>query len=339
VRRGIESIWDWLTAREEFNGNDGQHHAIYTEGATDTAHIMVASTPMGIQAAINQIPTTNPLRAEADAEHVGLSDKLTNLKTLGVSAQAAGNRPASTTSDPNTQRIRTLTTGMRTHMRRLAEIFNSTIFQGSTTWPQTEIPAIPNAKAGTVTGKISPARSSGTPPGETPPGWGLIEATGLSAGAEWVRLHLINDRFAGPGNTKGNLVPGTRRNNSNHLATVENPIKRLVGEQPNQSGMRGTVWYRASVTYHTSVPAGTWTDAVKDLPVSSGQKLRDRVNDFAQSVHFSWGLYQLRAGTTGPAIQQWTNWDQGQPMGDFALEIPLPPFQYTQRSAIASAAL
>jgi len=338
VRSAISAAWEWLTTRETFQTDDGEQHAIYLEGEGENAQVMMASTPAGIQASVNRI-TVPKEQAKAQGEADALGLKLASLKTYSVSAQAAGNKPASTASGANTQQIRTLTTGMRAHMRALAEIFNKTLFP---TMKLDDLPAtsvhIPSGgKALNISAELTANRKKGTPPTASPPGWAMLVASGLTAGAAWVRLHLVNEGFEGTGTSIGNLVPGTRRNNSNHLATVENPMKELIGGLPRQKGKRGAVWYAATVTYQQPPDASAWPLTVRSITLGNGKQLDQHVGDFAKTIHFTWGVYSLNPAVNPATTTTWADWQQQtSPLGDFILEIPLPPFTAAHAKALAT---
>ncbi|MFI7504017.1 DUF4157 domain-containing protein [Streptomyces sp. NPDC049687] len=65
----------------------------------------------------------------------------------------------------------------------------------------------------------------GTPPAADPTGYDYIRQLGLTN--FWIRFHLINQLAGGPG-TQENLVPASKRDNSQYEVIVERPLKDLV---------------------------------------------------------------------------------------------------------------
>lgn len=65
----------------------------------------------------------------------------------------------------------------------------------------------------------------GTPVSVDPAGHNYIRALGLTL--FWIRFHLINQIAGGPGDAR-NLVPASKRDNSNYERDVENPLKADV---------------------------------------------------------------------------------------------------------------
>lgn len=98
---------------------------------------------------------------------------------------------------------------------------------------------------------LSTKTGSGTDPEADILGWsyvaGQLNATDPKL---WVRLHLINEKkFSGRGGAP-NLVPGTKNNNSHHLAAFENKLDKWLKEKNGDSyrvgGMRAEVKYLCS---------------------------------------------------------------------------------------------
>jgi hypothetical protein len=71
-------------------------------------------------------------------------------------------------------------------------------------------------------------------PSVNPASWATLQGwnlTHLSGPPNYVRMHLLNDRLGGPGNTTQNLAPGTASLNSSHSAHFEWPAMTYVLNQ------------------------------------------------------------------------------------------------------------
>ena len=54
------------------------------------------------------------------------------------------------------------------------------------------------------------------------------------------RLHVLNERFGGPG-MNSNLAVAGKTDNEKHLYQVENKVKEIVGDRPNEKDKKGVV--------------------------------------------------------------------------------------------------
>ena len=65
----------------------------------------------------------------------------------------------------------------------------------------------------------------GSPPGLDPPGYQYIRALALTN--FWIRFHLVNEQAGGPG-SQPNLVPASKRDNSQYERSIESVLKQQV---------------------------------------------------------------------------------------------------------------
>ncbi|MCW5198806.1 DNA/RNA non-specific endonuclease, partial [Desulfobulbus sp. F3] len=93
-----------------------------------------------------------------------------------------------------------------------------------------------------VVENLSAMRQWGSTPGSAEPkGWKYVQQIGRTE--KWPkfrRLHLINHRFGGPG-MNSNLAVASKTDNESHLYQVENKIKEIVGDKPNEKNKVGVV--------------------------------------------------------------------------------------------------
>ncbi len=334
-RQAVAAVFDWWHARETRTLADGHPHSIFVSGDAEHPTVRVASDEMDVDSAVQRIADP-AAKARAVAKRDEITEILRRLHD-DQHVENVGNRPAADGTQ-RTDRIRTLTTELREKFVALMDIFNDELFSG-VTWselPATSTPAFQTAagKAGRMSiDQLTAKRpDDGSEPEVDVRGWNFIQAAGLSDNANWVRLHLLNHRFRGSGANPANLVPGTRRNNSNHLAQMETPIKHLVGDVPGDHASRGVVWYEAEVTYSPNARgAGEWPASLLADPALSGKL---RASDYAEFIDLRFGLWQ--ATRSSRAGLRWTK--DGQPTGSLRLEVPLPPFRAAHRARLATAA-
>jgi hypothetical protein len=75
-----------------------------------------------------------------------------------------------------------------------------------------------------------------------PPSWAALEGanlTKLRGPPHYVRMHMLNDRLGGPGNTSDNLAPGSSSLNSQHCQNFELPA---MDDVLNQQLTLDTYW-------------------------------------------------------------------------------------------------
>jgi hypothetical protein len=161
---------------------------------------------------------------------------------------------------------------------------------------------------------LSANRPVGSRPQASPLGWAEIAAHGFSNRGDFVQMHLINARLGGHGNA-ANLVPGSRGNNSAHLAAVETPIKNLVGHEPlDRDAIRdgNVLHYQIEVSYRS----GTNRFTRAPLP---------QIEHYAESMTFTYKKYTHNPRAGGDPRNQYS--------GPFTsrvvvpIGIDLPPFR------------
>ncbi len=84
--------------------------------------------------------------------------------------------------------------------------------------------------------KLSIKTGPGTGPNANIIGWNFVTNNlNDKTNKLWVRLHLINEKKFGGRGGSTNLVPGTKNNNSDHLANFENKLKKWLDTKENNS--------------------------------------------------------------------------------------------------------
>lgn len=133
---------------------------------------------------------------------------------------------------------------------------------------QSHVHPVPETPAGMRTSRtrsiemITDGSLSGSPPGLDPPGYQYIRA--LSLTNFWVRFHLINEQAGGPG-AAANLVPASKRDNSQYEKSIESVLKQQVDavrnlNSPLQAGAaRHYVYFGVDVHYGAANASTTQT--------------------------------------------------------------------------------
>jgi hypothetical protein len=314
-------------AKETAPDLDGEQHSVYLEGEPGHVKLKVASAPMDVDAAIKLIRDSKKLKdsekeklvKQAQVQHKIIDDAVKEFTKLDKDAHTPGNKPL--TPDKKAAEIKEISEEnreMRAAMRALVKILADAVFAGGS---QDDLDATADIRYKLAKGtglqkahsvELAPLSAKrpedGTEPSAEPVGWPDIVKKQLTTNPpHYVRLHLINRLFRGPGTEIGNLVPGSKQNNSDHLRSVETPLKDLVGSKPMESGKIAQVWYTASVRYYSDGEKKDWPTIVKVKP-----------DDFAEFIDFRWGLYRWHGHKT-----RWKK--EGAAVGNFTLgPIPLP---------------
>jgi hypothetical protein len=324
----VEALIDWWTAKEPFNDSEGKPHKVYLDGQADNARVMIASDPMDIDAAINAVSANEDLSAAEKTAHIAnirtfrapLEDAVAELKRLNKT-ETPGNLPSEKAR--RTDALKKATAKLREQMRGLAGAIRDALF-GDLDYkdlPQTKLtPDCSNSSKATkmVAEPLSTKGEQGSEPeggAADPAGWSALQAAGFTTGGyEYKRMHLINARFGGKG-MRNNLTPGSRQNNSNHLGSVENIVKQLVGDNRGTRKRKGVIWYEATVDYYSKGDEpGDWPTTFSHL---GGEPVRASM--FASAINLRWGPMR-REGTT------WVR--DGNTLQSFSVApIPLPPFK------------
>lgn len=106
-------------------------------------------------------------------------------------------------------------------------------------------------------------------PGVDPPSFNVLRSWGLThpqGAPNYVRMHLLNGRLGGPGNTTANLAPGSASLNSNHSMHFEEPAIQVL----NAGGTINN--YTVRVAYNPPsanlvTPAGqqAWENTIQEI--------------------------------------------------------------------------
>ncbi|MCI5130889.1 MAG: hypothetical protein D3904_05055, partial [Candidatus Electrothrix sp. EH2] len=309
-KKGLAAI-QWWKAKKTIPSTNREKHHIYLDGNKNAPKLMVASSPMDAEKAIEimkQNKASNDQINQAEQYKTTIDDAVKQLivknKALGINT-TPGNKAVQHKVIKEQNKI------MRKAMRELAELFGKTVFgqvkyddlQDTIIKPDSGPGKADKIEAAPLTAK----RKMGSRPTAYPVGWKAIVEEGLTNKAPYyVRLHLINENFGGKGNYTKNLVPGSKQNNSDHLHTIENQLKKLIGNKPNEKDKLAQVWYKAEVNYRDDSEK-VWEDS---------RHKNVKASYFAKSINFTWGRYKHEN-------KEWKK--DGTVIGNFRLgPIPLP---------------
>lgn len=272
---GVKAVLKWWQERVPFKTRDGEEHNIFAEGEADSAKVYVQSSKVELGSLVALVGKKKPT---AHKQALQLQKKIAATMKTGA---AKGKSEAE---------MNQLSKDLATLMLEMGKLLaNADVL--------TKLPTATyalNAPGGTATvSNLSPMRPWGSTPsdGASPKGWRFAQEVGMtklgtSKGFGLRRLHLINERFGGPG-TANNLAIASKANNESHLYDVENKIKEIVGDTPGDSLTLGVVKdYTVKVKYWGSGPL-----------VKNGVKA-DR-SDFAKSFVCTW---QYDDPTTGKPV-------------------------------------
>ena len=254
VKAAVGAITNWWKQRFGFTTKDGLTHTIAVEGSQESADIVVQSKRTYLGELVGLIKDKDDKKA-AEAKQREIRDLMSEGRTTKEE------KAMNDLSD----RIG----------KKLAEM--SDILVKSGVLDQVVVPAPEykyevedlRAKRATVR-NLSAIRPWGSTPGSADVrGWKYVQAIGATqGGAMFRRLHLLNERFGGPG-MSSNLAVAGKTDNETHLYDVENEVKKLVGDRPNDIAKTAIVEYTVQVEYarpDTPLKCGAATASLKDFP-------------------------------------------------------------------------
>lgn len=332
-KEAVDTLLNWWKVSEGIKAEDGSTHHAKLEGEPPApVKLVIASEPMDGAAAIKAIDENEDLAAELKATYKAQAttkkDAIeASVKKLEVmkNVDSAGNKPSE--KSLRDKALSDETDKLRGHMRELASILEKSLFSTlpCSKIPQTqESPAYGSGKASSM--KADPLtnlgnRGSEPESGQEPKGWFELQDAGFTEGGyRYKQMHLINVRFGGKG-TRNNLTPGSHQNNSDHLGSVENPLKELVGNERGDGSKKGYLWYSVKVNYGAANRGPKWPDSFISKKTGKPVRLKGVLSkaDFAESIQCEWGVYKC-------TNKSWTK--QTSAIGSFSVgPVPLPPFE------------
>ena len=241
---GAKAALKWWQERVEFKTKDGREHHIFTEGEIDSARIYVKSNEVELGDLVKRVG--QPARKKALVLQ-------SNIKTIML----AGSKGGKTEADMNK-----LSSDLKVQLKAMGALLADAGVLNELPTPSYTFNA-PGGIASVI--DLSPMRPWGSTPSdaESPNGWNYAREVGMtdmktSKPSKYAkafglrRLHLINERFGGPG-TAANLAVASKTNNESHLYDVENKIKEIVGKVPGDGTALGVIDnYTVSVAYRPS---------------------------------------------------------------------------------------
>jgi len=261
AKAGAKKLWDWWKEKIPFRSSDGTEHSISVESESPTEGILVRSTPTYLGVLIGKI-TKEDQKKTAQA----IQRKIAEIIKSGR-------------QDKDEAAVKARAADLGAKLLELSKVLvQAKVLDKVPAAPAYDFkPEGDRAKKATVK-NLSSMRQWGSTPGSAKPvGWEYAQAIGLTTSGPMLRrLHLINERFGGPG-MNSNLAVASKTDNENHLYEVENKIKELVGDKPNERD-KLTVVNEYTVTVEYGRPN----------TVLRYKKLTARLNDFPTKFSCKW---------------------------------------------------
>ncbi|MFT3870703.1 MAG: DUF4157 domain-containing protein [Nibricoccus sp.] len=329
----VDKLLNWWKVSEDIKADDGTTHHAKLEGEPPApVKLVIASEPMDGAAAIKAIDKNEDLtdaekttfKAQATTKKDAIEASVKKLEGM-KNVESAGNKPSD--KSLRDKALSDETDKLRGYVRELASILEKSLFS---TVPWSEIPDTkpsPAYGSGAASSmKADPLTNlgdGGSEPesGHEPKGWFELQEAGFTEGGyRYKQMHLVNARFGGKG-VRNNLTPGSHQNNSDHLGSVENPLKELVGNARGDRTKKGYLWYSVKVNYGAANRGPKWPDSFISKKTGQPVRLKGVLSkaDFAESIQCEWGVYKR-------TNKKWTK--QTSAIGSFSVgPIPLPPFE------------
>ncbi|MFY0630376.1 MAG: DNA/RNA non-specific endonuclease [Flavobacteriaceae bacterium] len=163
--------------------------------------------------------------------------------------------------------------------------------------------------------KLSTKTGPGTAPEANIIGWNFVTGS-LNKGTHklWVRLHLINEKKFGGRGGSSNLVPGTKNNNSHHLASFENKLKKWLDAK--EEGSYRVAGLEADVSRYGANQFDNSKHHHENVKTESGDLPKSEW--YSDKITFSSKEYVEKSGS----------WEKGSKnaVDPLTLNIPLPNF-------------
>lgn len=276
LKGALGGLWKKKSA---FKAADGKSHKVFLEQEKGDGRIVVESTPINLKELIDGI--------KVKSQKQPLDLKYNELLPLIQSGKGKKTKIE----------IQDLANKIQGKLDEIANALKSAGVMGVTDTllpaPKYEFAPEP-AKGGGQRAKsakvsnLSANRAWGSPPAASadPPGWRYVQEIGRTTKSPgFRRLHLINDRFGGPGQNFNLAVAGKHDNESKHRAKVEDEIKKIVGKVPNEKDTKGVVT-EYEVTPDYTRPA--------TVLISKGKKpaVMANLEDFPKAFKGKWSYYE-----------------------------------------------
>ncbi len=174
-----------------------------------------------------------------------------------------------------------------------------------------------------VAEKLSTKTGPGTAPQANIIGWNFVTGNLNNADDKlWVRLHLINEKKFGGRGGAVNLVPGTKNNNSDHLANFENKLKNWLDTKQDDNSYR-VAGMEANVSRYG---AGQFDDSKHHHNNVAIDGVQPKSEWYADKIEFTAKEYVENSG----------NWTKGSKnaVDPMTLNIPLPNFNAAKVPAL-----
>jgi phage-related protein len=247
IKRGVGAVRQWWKQRFGFQSADGESHALYMDGESPDAELMVASTPMTYREFLDSIPET-PANRAAKQKATQLNAEFVREKRLAAQERRSGTAVANKKGDSDTHSA--------TLVDRIQKIAEATAALMPADPNRSTAPRFDTVNAQGYGKRIRIDRLTsdrkhwpirGSEPTARSPRWNRLaqRATDGNAGDYlYIRGHLLNHNLDGPGNLWENLAPITQDANNRKpdsmLHAFETKVKDTVDEKKGKTG-RGRV--------------------------------------------------------------------------------------------------
>lgn len=222
-----DKLINWWKAKKSFKGNDGKQHKLYFSGEGKSAKLMVASNPGPYATFLGKVETgTDNDKINAKKEAVRIADEIFKLqqKHIGVKDEAEKKKQ----EEDRAKAIQNLLVELSKHTEKL---FGSEM-------PESDVKHDKKSEGGADQGKLVDAKiltkklpkqgtTGSVPDSSKNKVFDKLNYRRSGKGSYYVKGHLLNHNLHGPGKWF-NMVPLSRKGNSNHEKQVESKVKKAV---------------------------------------------------------------------------------------------------------------
>jgi phage-related protein len=263
LRAGVAAVVEWWRARIRFSADDGTEHSLYFEGSEASAQLMVATTPVAVDAfLVDAQNRTNAITdpTERARRQAAINDAQETINELNRLTYRTGGPPP-----PNVAIEERAVSGlMRRLTQKLAKLLSGLATDDAPVPRMTVIPGFSGAKASQLDVKYI---FNG--PDNHQPGTPASSYTGNLSGADpilrrmgvrddWVAFHILNENVGGLA-VDSNLIPTPRDTNGEYLREFEAPHLKHHHDTGDVGWMEARFNYRTSEGFPEFVNSYTTT--------------------------------------------------------------------------------
>lgn len=273
VKKAVGKLKAWWEAKVHFKTEEGEEHDVLFEGKGADAELVVQTSPIKVTKYLSDWEEdigemSGDDKSTQETAHKSASDKRDEVKETQKELDKLGE------DDDKEEERQKLFETLTTKLGGLADALSKRKVAPGGPLPPPVLPPFTDGVLATSFEAEFIDNSlvgTGTEPGsQVPHSWDVITSKGLSANADWVRMHLLTAQLGGKG-MDSNLVPASRATNTIFRDAVELPARdALQGKNPKYK--EKAIWYAVDVSFHAN------TDTHKD--------------GFPSKVKMSWAGYE-----------------------------------------------